>query len=120
MLRAEEEGGKEGNRPSQIGQVKGEHKDNAGAVQWGIEGSLAAGEGADTEYGNGEGAEAACSGARSRGATLTQLGRSQNNGGTTRPYIRCSAGRCLRRCRRLHRTSACPMEQRHPTKLVFA
>src|SRR2546421_7081916 len=93
MLRAEEEGGKEGNRPSQIGQVKGEHKDNVGAVRWGIEGSLAAGEGADTEYGNGEGAEAACSGARSRGAALTQLGR---GGGT----------RCLRRCRRLHRASA--------------
>ena len=72
--RAEEEGGKEGNRPSQIGQVKGEHKDNTGAVRWGIEGSLAAG----------EGAEAACSGAPSRGAALTQLGRGQNTGGTTR------------------------------------
>src|SRR3954447_15231899 len=32
--------------------------------------------------GDGEGAETACSGARSRGAALTQLGRSQNTGGT--------------------------------------
>src|SRR2546423_7246914 len=39
---------------------------------------------ADTEYGNGEGAEAACSGARSRGAALTQLGR---GGGTTRAGV---------------------------------
>jgi hypothetical protein len=41
--------------------------------------SLAAGEDAGTEYG---GAEGACSGAPSRGATLAQLGKSQNTGWT--------------------------------------
>ena len=88
--------------------------------------SLAAGEGAGTECGDGEGAEAACSGAWSRGAAPTQSGRrepghrwyyrcSRCHGYAISlrtlvvprgPYIRCSAGRCLRRCRRLHRASA--------------
>ena len=48
----------------------------------GYRGSLAAGEDADTEYGGGESAEAACSGAWSRGAALAQLGQSQNTGWT--------------------------------------
>src|SRR5580658_2697616 len=86
---------------------EGEDKSNIGAVRWGIEGSPAAAGGADTEYKDGEGAEAAWSGARSRGAVLAHLNRSQNTGGTAgRPYNRCSAGRCLRRCRRLRRASA--------------
>ena len=91
--RAEEEGGKEGNRPSQIGQVKRYTRTTQGAVRWGIEGSLA----------TGKGAEAACSGV---GAALTQLGRGQNTGGTTRAVQPVFSRTLLRRCRRLHRASA--------------
>jgi hypothetical protein len=59
-----EKGKKGGNRPGKgatQGQPGGASRD-----------SLAAGEDADTEYGDGEGAEAACSGARSHGAAPLQ------------------------------------------------
>ena len=99
--RAGEEEEEGGNRRSQIGQVKGQHRGSP------VGDSLAAGEDADTGYEDGEGVEAACGGARSRGAALTQsAGTCCSAEARTpvvpwRPYIRCSTGRCLRRCRRL-------------------
>src|ERR1700744_3814925 len=97
-----------------MGQKRGNKKTTQGAVRWGIAGSPAAGEDAGAQ--DGDGAETACSGARSRGAALSQLGRSQNIGGTAGgPYSQYSTGRCLRRCRRLHRASA-----RHSLQTYYA